>query len=399
MKKILAFLLAVILVLSVGVTSFSALDADVNAGTQAGSSLDEVTPDESSKDEASKDEASKDEATFDEAHLRQLVLEFILNSVHVDIDLFADVEYSLDMIITHKSEATADYAVFDLNFVCNDEDEYCEIGTTAMKIGNSIYTNEINYRVSGYIGLGYFVVIPETEQVLLIEDALAGNFESLKELCREAGFGRIIGDANKDGKITIMDATYIQKLAAGFEGYENEQMYLDVCRGPLDFDGNYKVNIKDATNIQKYLADLPFIFCGSSCEIYTEVPKDAEKLECTADVIKNHSGFEKGFYTYITTTEEYAEVFFEESEVYNDVFFAENDLVVSSRIFGSGSMGYGFSGLYRLGDTLYLECRIFDIPPGFAGTCDVVEKVVVAQVSKELTQGVTEVFRYEDHIF
>ncbi len=394
MKNILAFLLSMIMVMSVGSASFSALDADVNEGTQAGSTLDEAT-----YDEASKDEASKDEATFDEAHLRQLVLEFILSSVNVDIELFADVEYSLDMIITHKSEATADYAVFDLNFVCNDEDEYCEQGKTAMKIGDSIYTNEINYMVSGYIGLGYFVVNVETEQVQLIEDALAEDFENLKELCREAGFGRIIGDANKDGKITVKDATYIQKFAAGFEGYENEEMYLDVCRGPLDFDGNYKVNVKDATNIQKYLADLPFIFCGSFCEIYTEIPKDAEKLECSAKVINNHSGFEYGYFEYITSTEEYAEVFFEDSEIYNDVFFAENDLVVSSRIFGSGSMGYGFGGLYRMGNTLYLECRILDIPPGFAGTCDVVEKVIFAEVSKELTRGVTELFRYEDYIF
>ncbi len=394
MKKILAFLLAVIMVMSVGVTSFSALDGDVNESTQAGSTLDEAT-----YDETSKDEASKDEATFDEAYLRGLVLEFILNQVYVDIDLFADVEYSLDMIITHKSEATADYAVFDLNFVCNDEDEYCENSKTAMKIGDSIYTNEINYMVSGYIGLGYFVVNVGTEQVQLIEDALAEDFENLKDLCREAGFGRIIGDANKDGKITVKDATYIQKYAAGFEDYENEEMYLDVCRGPLDFDGNYKVNVKDATNIQKYLADLPFIFCGSFCEIYTEIPKNAEKLECVANVIKNHSGFQEGLFAYITSTKEYVEIFSEESEVYSDAFFADNDLVVSSRIFGSGSMGYGLKGLYRLGDSLYLECSISDIPPGFAGTCDVVEKVIFAEVSKELTQGVTEFFRYEDYIF
>lgn len=57
-----------------------------------------------------------------------------------------------------------------------------------------------------------------------------------------------LGDVNKDGKLNIRDATVIQKYLAKLADLDEEALIL------ADYDLNEKVNIKDATAIQKKLA-------------------------------------------------------------------------------------------------------------------------------------------------
>ncbi len=58
----------------------------------------------------------------------------------------------------------------------------------------------------------------------------------------------ILGDANDDEHVNINDATAIQKHIAGFDAYINEE-----C---ADSDTNLSVNVKDATAIQKHIAGI-----------------------------------------------------------------------------------------------------------------------------------------------
>lgn len=58
----------------------------------------------------------------------------------------------------------------------------------------------------------------------------------------------MIGDANMDGKITVTDATLIQKFCVGLATPENE-----TSRKLADVNGDGTVSIADATLIQKYL--------------------------------------------------------------------------------------------------------------------------------------------------
>lgn len=58
------------------------------------------------------------------------------------------------------------------------------------------------------------------------------------------------GDANADGKVNIRDATYIQKYVANMATFTT----LETLRAETNFDG--KINIRDATFIQKLLAGL-----------------------------------------------------------------------------------------------------------------------------------------------
>lgn len=60
--------------------------------------------------------------------------------------------------------------------------------------------------------------------------------------------GRHRGDANLDNAFNIKDATYIQKYLAQFEGYVNT--------GYLNYDETSGITIKDATAIQKALAGI-----------------------------------------------------------------------------------------------------------------------------------------------
>ena len=59
-----------------------------------------------------------------------------------------------------------------------------------------------------------------------------------------------LGDVNRDGKLNIRDATLIQKVLAKLEQFDDEQLIL------ADYLSDGKVNIKDATQIQKKIANI-----------------------------------------------------------------------------------------------------------------------------------------------
>ena len=60
----------------------------------------------------------------------------------------------------------------------------------------------------------------------------------------------ILGDANLDSKVNIKDATVIQKFVAKILEFSEENEISSDCNA----DG--KINIKDATNIQKKIAGI-----------------------------------------------------------------------------------------------------------------------------------------------
>lgn len=72
----------------------------------------------------------------------------------------------------------------------------------------------------------------------------------------------LIGDADLSGKINIKDATLIQKYAADLSNLDRTQLFLANCNG----EGG--VNVKDATQIQKYCADFKnILFVGTEVEL------------------------------------------------------------------------------------------------------------------------------------
>ena len=61
----------------------------------------------------------------------------------------------------------------------------------------------------------------------------------------------IIGDVDLNGKISVKDATIIQKYVAHLVILSHNQLYVANC------DSMGGVNVKDATLIQKYVANFP----------------------------------------------------------------------------------------------------------------------------------------------
>ncbi len=60
----------------------------------------------------------------------------------------------------------------------------------------------------------------------------------------------LLGDANSDGKVNVRDATAIQKAAASLVVLDYVQILAADC------DGNAQVNVRDATAVQKFAANI-----------------------------------------------------------------------------------------------------------------------------------------------
>ena len=81
---------------------------------------------------------------------------------------------------------------------------------------------------------------------LSIMPAFAVNKDNLTSVSAK----RLVGDVDGNEKVNVRDATNIQKFLAAIIDFTDQQIAL------ADTDGNTKVNIKDATAIQKWLAKL-----------------------------------------------------------------------------------------------------------------------------------------------
>ncbi len=116
--------------------------------------------------------------------------------------------------------------------------------------------------------LGFCVYIPEKKAVMSLRDAYDTGVPGIENIFSEYGFGRLRGDINEDRKITVKDATLIQKCLAGIKelpeydlilGYhEGSKMPIVESKYISDFNRDGKRDIKDATAIQKHIAGIPY---------------------------------------------------------------------------------------------------------------------------------------------
>lgn len=77
---------------------------------------------------------------------------------------------------------------------------------------------------------------------------------------------KIIGDVDNDNKISVNDATIIQKFIAGIIEFDTETFIY------ADTDGSGEVSVADATYIQKYIAGIINDFPANKQEIPTIEP-------------------------------------------------------------------------------------------------------------------------------
>ena len=102
---------------------------------------------------------------------------------------------------------------------------------------------------------GIAVYVPEVDEFF----DLTKRLDEIIELCpdfvetiEKEKFGSLIGDMNWDDKISILDATIIQRcIADNIRGEEFEGVDGGFCIA--DFNRDYSSDIMDATAIQRYL--------------------------------------------------------------------------------------------------------------------------------------------------
>lgn len=89
------------------------------------------------------------------------------------------------------------------------------------------------------------------------------DYEGLEEQFNQTNFGRLIGDTDKDNKISILDATIIQRRLAGIQDITDDivEFYSESAGGKVvkyysDYDRDGVRSVLDATHIQKHLAGM-----------------------------------------------------------------------------------------------------------------------------------------------
>lgn len=114
----------------------------------------------------------------------------------------------------------------------------------------------------------YHIYTPEDGKIYTLSEAWDSDIEGLDKVFTEAGIGRLMGDMDWDGKLTIKDATYIQQMLVGSRSNSSDfiggipvypyfspdatDMYIRIS----DINRDDSSNIKDATEIQKRVAGI-----------------------------------------------------------------------------------------------------------------------------------------------
>ena len=126
-------------------------------------------------------------------------------------------------------------------------------------IGNRVIIEE---QQTAPFGFGMAVYNVAQNIVSPIYDGMLSQYDGLEEAFNEYGCGKLIGDVDGDGCISILDATVIQRCLASLRDYPASdviQPFGDV-EGALKYYSDYNRNgerdIIDATCIQRYLAGL-----------------------------------------------------------------------------------------------------------------------------------------------
>lgn len=100
-----------------------------------------------------------------------------------------------------------------------------------------------------YIGDSQGFLLYESSKITEAGALARGNRSELFELAWNV---RTAGDSNNDGKVNVRDATRIQRYAAGLITADDPD--FNYKNSDVDTDG--KVSVKDATRIQKYVAGI-----------------------------------------------------------------------------------------------------------------------------------------------
>ena len=171
-------------------------------------------------------------------------------------DYFDNEEFinTYNELMVYKKDTAVEYTlVFPGMQVGFPKEGYAQIGEYVITFAN-IYNP---YKI------GYYVYSATDDEVYTLTEAYNMNMDGISEVFEyltETGDCAVAGDADFDGKLSVKDATMIQKQLAGIVSKnpfasENVDNYL-LYYGVKDFNMDEEINIKDVTAIQKRVAGI-----------------------------------------------------------------------------------------------------------------------------------------------
>ena len=111
----------------------------------------------------------------------------------------------------------------------------------------------------------YGVYDVKSNRFIALPNATDEAFPDLTDVVNHLKLGVMIGDVDRDGIISILDATYIQKILAGLmhntmiedmDVFYGQALKGDTIKYVSDYDRDGERSVLDATGIQKYLAGI-----------------------------------------------------------------------------------------------------------------------------------------------
>ncbi len=214
-----------------------------------------------------------------------------------------------------------------------------------------IVADRVLFSSNEYIPFSFMYAVYDVKSGWFVElsNSILESYDDLAEVLSESGIGRPIGDADFDMKLTVLDATYIQRVLAElceFDTNDDISGYYDLGAGInyiSDYNRDGVRNILDATVIQMHLAELdtePVEPEINEDLVYSEFNNmygvDSGIEMIPFDTIYNgqqsygdHKMSSDDFAVIIKSKEQYDSIFNVLNDEYDDAFFEDKWLVAS----------------------------------------------------------------------
>ena len=232
----------------------------------------------------------------------------------------------------------------------------------------------------------YLIYLYNQDKAYTVEEAYYNQVEGLEPALRKLSVEALakVGDANGDFDVNIKDATYIQQYVAKMIECGNSHPYVNNPRlfeRAADLNRDHNINVKDATMLQKFIAKLLIP------TTYDKTPASADSIAYTQvnlDYCSDLGNADR----LITNTAQLNSYPHSTDKAYSDEFFEEKALVHIFKTYYSGMVKGFVDGVYRDGDTLYVKYREEHPPVNVGVTTDIGVFNALLEIDKELLEGV-----------
>lgn len=207
----------------------------------------------------------------------------------------------------------------------------------------------------------YAIYDVDLDRFFDLRTELLDKYEGLYDVLSELNIGKLIGDVDNDGMLTIFDATFIQRVVAQMDEFDKKDVVAgyslnnDTIYFISDYNRDGERDILDATAIQYRLIEgekvgrdaiySPYNVStwnkGPALDIPYEVVYQGHHYADSHNVKNNY------FAVLIKTSHQYAKYFNMDRNVYNDAFFENNYLltVVTPKLDGEDAEDIVYLGL------------------------------------------------------